>query len=412
MRNVKQKFFYWLFSSLLVVLLAAGCGQNPVQPPISATNFPANISSANYIGLNRPIVEAYHYFIDESVYAQKIPARFRELTESSLEAALLSDYHSIESFVRSLDDPYTRYLPNGTDQIDAMLNRQVYSGIGILFSFKNNTARINYVIPGSPAQTSGLRFGDRIMMVDEISVGGSSTAEIMALIRGAAGTTVKLQILRGADNLEFNIIRQPLAVKNAYGEMLPGSIGCIKLLQFGYSAAADFVQAYKTLGPLKGLVLDLRGNSGGELNSALSLTSLFVPAGKTIMWYKDKLGVMQKYDATPGALISLPLAVLIDHDSASAAEIFAGALIEQAGAVAVGTRTYGKGTMQVHHYLSDGAALYVTTAEFFTPTQQVISGTGITPRWAVDLRDDETIDVQLAAALNAVKELVALIKIH
>jgi carboxyl-terminal processing protease len=222
-------------------------------------------------------------------------------------------------------------------------------------------------------------------------------------VRGALNTQVKIVVERGNNLLSFAITRQNISLKNAYGQTLDNNIGYIKLLQFGYTSASDFTNVCNNLaGKVKGLIIDMRGNGGGELSNAITIASLFLPAGQTIMWYRD-MNTNQAINSLTGAKLSLPVVLLIDEETASAAEIVSAAWLENGSASAVGVKTYGKGTVQTRTYLSDLSAIYLTVAEFYSPNKNAINVNGLSPTLNVAIADQDILfgnDTQLLAAIN------------
>jgi len=353
------------------------------------------------------IVEAYENIKSEFLYPERIPAKYNSLSGSSLEAALLADYGSVEGFINSLGDKYTRYLVPGTDPTDSKLGGSSFGGIGVYLKDVEGKIKVLYVIPDSPAKDAGMREGDIIIEVNGISVIGLKIDEVTDMIRGTVGTAVRLKVTRGADTLEFSIVRQTITTKSVYSEIREGNIGYMRLIQFGYSASYEFIEAYNTLSAeAAGLIIDLRANGGGELNNTLSIASKFLPESRTILWYRDKSGILEECTSYSETKINLPVVLLIDENSASASEVLAAALLDNGVATAVGAKTYGKGVIQTRKTLSDGGHLYITYAEFLSPNKQQINGIGITPNIMVEITDADLAagnDPQLVAAINEVK---------
>ncbi|MFH1826804.1 MAG: S41 family peptidase [bacterium] len=349
------------------------------------------------------ITEAYRNIKSGFLYQDRLSAELGGLSGSALESALLARHISVESFVASLGDPYTRYVAAGEDSLDYSLSGSYYAGIGAMLTQRNSQTIILYPFPDSPARLAGLKAGDIITRVDSLAISGLSLSEIIAQIRGTAGTAVQLTISRGGQTFAFGITRREIESKDAYGEMLSSRVGYIKLLQFGYSSAGDFISAYNAIGSsAEVLVIDLRGNGGGEVFNTAGITSCFVPEGKTIFWYRGYNDNLSEYEASSGLKIFRPVVLLVDEWSASASEIMAAALIDNGLAEAVGQKTYGKGVMQQRTYLSDSSILYITTAEFLSPARNVINGVGINPVEESAITDADLAagrDPQLEAAL-------------
>lgn len=356
---------------------------------------------------NSLIIEAYEAINEDFLYPERVPAKYNSLSGSSLEAALLADCGSVEGFVNSLGDKYTRYFAPGTDPTDSTLGGNSFGGIGVYIKGVENGIKILYVIPDGPAKNAGVREGDIIIEVDGTSVIGLKTDEAANMIRGAVGTSVSLKVLRGTSTLEFIIVRETISTKSVYSETKEGNIGYMRLIQFGYDSCYEFIAAYNALSAeVTGLIIDLRANGGGELNNALGIASKFVPESRTLMWYRDKSGMLEEYSSYSETKINLPVVLLVDDSSASASEVVTAALLDNGVATAVGIKTFGKGVIQTRKILSDNGHLYITCAEYLSPNKQQINGIGITPNIIVEITDADLIsgnDPQLIAAINEVK---------
>lgn len=302
-------------------------------------------------------------------------------------------------------DSHTEYF-NATDA--KAFNDQLagtFSGIGAeLGKDANGTLQIVAPISGFPAEKAGLKAGDLIIKIDGQSTVGIQVDEAVSKIRGDKGTQVSLQILRSGNIQDFTITRDNIKIASVTSKTLDGNIGYIQISQFSDDTSSLVKQAAQGFADKKvsGIVLDLRSNPGGLLSSAVDISSLWLDNGQTILKEKRGSQVTQTYTAkgTP-ILKGIPTVVLIDGGSASASEITAGALKDNGAATLIGTKSYGKGSVQTILNLSGGSQLKVTVARWYTPNDKNIDKTGITPDQTVELGDSG--DNQLEAALKALK---------
>ncbi len=286
------------------------------------------------------------------------------------------------AMVASLNDPYSHYYSPSAYQ--AFLNQSSphFGGIGVDVVQDPRGLRIIDVFPGQPAARAGLEHGDLIVGVDGRALTDRSASFASKLIRGPAGTKVRLAILRGGRHLSFAITRADVTVPVATGNIITYhgvKIGYLRLTAFtsgsGDQLRGDVRSVLKQ--GARGLILDLRENGGGLLNEAVNVASIFVPDG-TIVTTRGRSQPTQVYAAKHNALApSLPMAVLVDRDTASSAEIVTGALKDQGRAIVVGTRTYGKGVFQEIVPMPGGGALDITVGEYFTPNGQNLGGGGV-----------------------------------
>ncbi len=313
----------------------------------------------------------------------------------------------------ALHDPYTLlFHPGGFRRFNAYLGNQKFGGIGAIVTIEPNgeRARVESVIAGSPAEHDGLQAADEIVAIDGAPLRGKSAAAIRDALRGKIGTTVRLDVMRGGSALPapLAIVRAAVSEPVVIARTLPGNVGYVQLTRFGDDAAAELAAAlagFREHGA-RALVLDLRGNGGGYGDEAKKVASQFIASGP-IFTVVSRGGATSVERASGHVGFSGKLAVLVDGDTASAAEIVAGALQDDGRATLVGTRTFGKGVVQSVFPLPDGAALKVTTARYVTPRGRNLNRTGITPDIVVAepadaKRGDPTADPQLARALSTV----------
>jgi carboxyl-terminal processing protease len=289
---------------------------------------------------------------------------------------------SMAAMVASLDDPYSRYY--SPSEYDSFLNQSNphLNGVGIDVLPDPRGLRVIDVFPDSPAARAGLAHGDLIVKVGTVLLAGRSWTFASRLIKGPPGTLVVLTVVRGAHTLVVRLRRERLAVPVASQSLLTFhgvKIGHVQLTAFTDGAGAELrgqVEAVLHSGA-RALILDLRENGGGLLNEAVNVASIFIPDG-TIVSTSGRSQPRQVYFATGHALApKIPMVVLVDHDTASAAEIVTGALKDRGRAKVVGTNTYGKGVFQQIQPLSNGGALDITVGEYFTPNGHNLGGGGV-----------------------------------
>lgn len=264
-----------------------------------------------------------------------------------------------------------------------------YCGIGASLQqdAETKTVTIMHVYDGSPAQESGLKEGDVIVSADSYDASSMDLTEFITHIRGEEDTKVHLVIARPgeAENLEFDIARKNLVLPTVTSQMLKNNIGYIQVTEFTEHTTEQFEDALQTLNDQKmtALIVDLRSNPGGMLTSVCDMLDDILPKG-LLVYTEDRNGKRVDYSSTDDKSLNLPLAVLVNGYSASASEIFAGAIQDREAGTIIGTTTYGKGVVQSILSLKDGSAFKLTTSRYFTPNGTCIQGIGITPDVELD----------------------------
>lgn len=288
-------------------------------------------------------------------------------------------YAGMEGLMASLGDPHTMFLVPRVAEDFALETRANFVGIGARLSPDPLGARIATVFDGGPAEQAGLEKDDIITTVDGKEYVGKDVDVMVSKIRGQEGTFVRLGVMKkGQSKLKtLTVRRAKIITPTVEGTYLPESqVGYLTIQSFSEPTAAQFDQALDKLerNPLQGLVIDLRGNPGGLLETAVEMVSRFVE-GKTVVTMKDREGRRSRASSQFGQIRAMdyPVAILIDEDSASAAEIFAGVLHDYRKATLVGTHTYGKASVQEVKELIDGASAKITIAKYFLPSGEDIS---------------------------------------
>jgi C-terminal peptidase prc len=321
-------------------------------------------------------------------------------------------YAALSGMARAAGDRYTVFLsPKELTGFQGPLNPRHVFGIGVLLQQDEKTKDVSaaYVAPGTPAEGAGVENGDVFDAVDGTSVRGLDVAHVRAKLLGRTGTTVRVRVQRdGKPHDEFSIVRAEVHAPTVYQKLLPNGIGYIAVGVFGEPTAEEFGAALKHLQHqnARAYVIDLRNNGGGYVNAAVAIADYFIHSGP-IVSVAERSGTTQ-FDADRNADESHPVAVLVNHYSASASEITAGALQDAGVATLVGSRTYGKGVVQQLTYNADGSAMKVTTARYLTPRNRIIDGIGLAPDVNVVQNaharfGDPAKDAQLAAAISVVQ---------
>ena len=306
-------------------------------------------------------------------------------------------------------DKFTNYFdPAFYKSTSDEMNGQ-FSGIGATVKKDDKSGGLSVVstLDGSPARTAGLQTGDLILTVDGADITALPESQIIAKVRGPDGSTVTLGVVHvGASSpVPLPIKRRTITLPDVTTHLYQGDIGYISLSEFGNHAAADFSSGLKTLNAnhLKGLVFDLRGNPGGYLTAAVSIASQFLPSGSVLI-ERGRSGASNTYPVTgkPSAP-DVPLVVLIDGGSASAAELVSGALQDAGRAELVGLPSYGKGSVQIIQGLQNGGAAHITIARWYTPKGRTIQSVGLRPDVEIapadPLKSPDSPDLQLREAL-------------
>lgn len=297
-----------------------------------------------------------------------------------------------KAYVNAYGDKYTVYYTADEYARIQESSNGAYYGIGVVVR-KNDDGTILVVEPydGAPGKEAGMRKNDVIVTVNGESVADQDLNSVVAKIKGDEGTTVNIGIRRdGSDDItELTVTRRKVEIKTVAYEMLDDSVGLITISEFDKVTAQQFKEAYaqlETLG-MKGLVIDIRSNPGGLLNVVVDMLDEILPDG-LIVYTEDKYGNRQEYNGSNPDVIDVPLAVLVNGESASASEIFAGAVQDYGAGTIIGTQTFGKGIVQTIRRMSDGSAIKYTMAKYFTPKGQDIHGHGVTPDIVEELSDE------------------------
>lgn len=320
-----------------------------------------------------------------------------------------------KGFINSLGDPYSTYFTAEEYQALIESSSGVYCGIGASVNQDVKTGIITVVKPfkDSPAYKSGLLPGDIIVKVNDEEVTGLDLTEVVSRIKGVEGTTVKVSVMRDGESkpLDFTITRAKVENPTVEYQMLDNKIGYIIISEFDDVTVTQFAAAVDDLEAkgMKALVVDVRNNPGGLLGSVVEVLDRLLPPG-LVVYTEDKYNNRETEKADDAKKIKVPMAVLINGNSASASEIFAGTLQDYQTATIVGTTSFGKGIVQkVFQLKDDGTAVKLTVSKYFTPKGRNIHGTGIKPDVEVEL--DEEMQKQLNIPLEKDNQLQEAIKL-
>ncbi|MDQ4099831.1 MAG: S41 family peptidase [Chloroflexota bacterium] len=336
---------------------------------------------------NLSLLSTLFQVVQDEYYYRPGPATPEAEFERSLQ-------HAAATGMLQTLDGYSQFLPPAEASQAAAELAGAYEGIGIYAVFEEGQLTVTSPMMGSPAEAAGIQPGDVIVAADERSLAGLPEAEALGLLRGEAGTTVVLTIQRaGAPTLlQIEVQRQPITVPVVTYHLLPETrVAHISISVFGDTTLTQLEQALKRAAreDARGIVLDLRGNGGGWVEAAQGVIGRFIPAERGPALYEDQTvgpGGEQSHPILEGeqTAFDVPLVVLVDEGTASAAEIVAGALQDYERGMVVGQTTFGKGSVQRVYEFEDGSSARVTIAEWLTPDQKRIEGAGIEPDVVVD----------------------------
>ena len=359
---------------------------------------------------------------EEPETVKRLPPEFDRLAEvwellqqehiagQNLDPAAVSD-GAIRGMLAAIDDPYAAFVDRQQFPLSQQDIQGFFEGIGAEVGIRDGAITILAPIEDSPADMAGLKPGDVILEVDGESIRGLGLLEVVGRIRGEKGTTVRLLVRRmssGASE-ELTIERGVIPIESVRLLMQVGRIGHLRITGFTGTTNDDLATAIERFERSKGLgmVVDLRYNPGGLVSSVVDVTSQFIDEG-LVLYQIDARGDRRDWNLTPGGLaLEIPVVVLVNEFSASASEVFAGAIMDHGRAEVIGATTFGKGSVNKLWPLSDGSGVNFTTARWFTPNGTLIEGEGIVPDVLQDASEDESEDLQLDRAIEALKELIA-----
>ncbi len=389
--------------ALVVASLGSGCD-------FSLTSGPT--ATPQELGV---VEEAWNTILND--YVDKDNVDLKALSDSAIKAML-----------ESINDPYAAYFDAAEyKEIEEMNLRGKYSGIGATVAIRDGQVTVIAPIAGTPAEKAGIKPGDKILAIDGSSTAGMSLEEAVLKIQGDPGTKVTLDVLHEGEQTPITLVitREEIDLPSVYPEIiqgnvtpmttpsptvtpLPNGIAVISITYFSERTGDETVSALKTVlaSGAKGIVLDLRDNPGGLLDSAVIVSSQFLKEG-IVVYALDGEGNKETWDVKPGGLATdVPLVVLVNGNSASASEVVAGALQDYGRAMLIGNQTYGKGSINHFRQLSDGSAIYISIGHWYTPNGRQIEGNGLTPDIVVNTTEQDIQqgkDPQLDQAIEYIK---------
>ena len=364
--------------------------KNPIS--VSAKSNSKDIS--NKLNQYRKIIDKYY---------------LGDVDESKLEEG------AIKGYIEGLDDPYTEYISK--EDMDSYLDDTMGNFVGIgIYMIKNtkyDKIQVLSTIKGSPAEEAGIQSGDLIVSVDGVEYKADDMTTVSNKIKGEEGTKVTIELLRGSENIKYELTRSKVKVNQVEGKVLSNDIGYIKFTSFDETTAEDFKKQYQELAKknIKSLIIDLRNNGGGIVDQALEIADYIADKDSVLLYEVDKNNKETVRKAKTDPIINMPIVILTNENTASASEILAGALKDLGKAKTVGTTTYGKGVIQQILKLNDGSGLKITIEEYQTPNKNKINKVGIEPDEKVELPDSvesiftikESEDTQLQKAIDMLK---------
>lgn len=368
----------------------------------------------------------YETVVDVEIDADSIITKEFLQKVATLEALIENNYYldevstdelregAYEGIVNALGDVYSEYYTAAEAEEVFNQSEGIYYGIGAYCQMDTVTGyvKITGTIKGTPAEEAGLQAGDFIYKVNDEDMGGLDIDQVILRIKGEEGTKVHLTLVRDNSYVEVDVERRKIESPTVEYSMLEDGIGYVILSEFDdvtvnqFQEALDYLKAEKA----QGMILDLRGNPGGNLSTVLEIADMLLDGGM-ILYIEDKQGRREVYNAGTGMEWELPIVVLVDGNSASAAEVLSGALKDHERATLVGTTTFGKGIVQNLRTLSDGSALKLTISAYYTPNGTNVHGTGIEPDVVVEFDaqayyGEEQFDNQLDKAKEVLKEML------
>ena len=390
---MKPRMIWAALSVLLVLMLAAACGTQQAAEPDAAgpaqDELPAEFSR---------IAEVWELLREEHIKGD------------SLDPQAISN-GAIRGMLEALNDPYASYLDSRQFEIANQDLKGYFEGIGAEVTLRNGQITVLAPLPDTPAEKAGIRPGDIILAIEGESAENISLLQAVNKIRGQKGTTVTLLVLHlgDTDPISIEVTRGVIPLVSVRLNMLDGGIGHMRLSSFSATTKRELLESLERFRDSDGmgLVLDLRDNPGGLLTSVVDVTSQFLDDG-LVLYQIDAHDHRRDWKVEAGGkALDIPLVVLVNQFSASASEVFSGALMDHGRATVVGIKTFGKGSVNNLWPLDDGSGVNFTVANWYTPNGALIEGEGITPHIVLEPVEDFSTDVHLERAVEVLREQIA-----
>ena len=371
--------------ALIIVLALAVGGAAGGFAGMRARNY---IETENGIVVSREEFDDYQYLVDTYGKADFIRDYILENYYTDVDEAELDEglYYGLFA---GLGDVYSGYFT--AEDYDYMMSSLTgtYSGVGITMEpTETGYVQITALTEGAPAQRAGLKTGDIIYAVDDVTYNASTMDICAASIRGDIGTTVKITVLRDGESIDYTVKREEIHSVTVSSKMLEDGIGYIRLSSFDETSAQEFSKALESIEKqgAHSFVLDLRGNPGGLVDVCVEIADMLMDKG-TVVYIEDRAG-NREYESTESGRTKMNYVVLVDGGSASSSEILSAGIQDNGEGKIVGTVTFGKGIIQVMDRFSDGSGVKITRYQYFSPNGRAIHGNGITPDYIVELTED------------------------
>lgn len=405
---MRKKYVSVILTAVMVLSICTGCSFQTVKDKIMTGTSTESSGANSELSMNdvEDKVEELQKLIDDNFYFDTGETEFDEGIYKGL--------------LQSLDDPYSVYY---TKEEFADLQQETsgeYVGVGVQVSQDAQTMLITVtrVFKGSPAEEAGMLKGDIVTAVEDWELNGEEVSDVVEKIKGEEGTRVNITVFRESikDYVTLNIERRKVENPTVSYEMLSDNIGYIQITDFYDVTKNQYIKAIEDLDGqgMEGLVVDLRDNPGGLLSAVVDMLDYMLPQG-LLVYTEDKNGnITSQFESSDKHQFTKPVAVLVNGNSASASEIFTGAMQDRGAATIIGTTTYGKGIVQRLFPLEDGSGVKLTISKYFTPNGNDIHGKGITPDIEIDLPDElktksyleHDEDVQLKKAIEELMQKI------
>ncbi len=355
-------------------------------------------TGAIHAGTARKAAEIEHIIDEEFLYSDEV--KDEDLQDMSL-----------KGYVAGLGDPYSVYYDQDETKELLASTEGKYAGIGALMAQDQKTLEITVqeVYEDSPAQEAGMQEGDVLLAVDDKDVTGMKLSDVVDLVKGEENSKITVTVRRDGESRKMEMTRKIVETRTVETEMKEDGIGYLKITEFDTVTYEQFRAGLESLEKegMEGLLVDLRDNPGGNLDTVCQILDLMLPEG-TIVYTEDKdQNRVDTKTSDEEHQFTKPLAVLVNGNSASASEVFTGAVQDYGTGTIIGTQTFGKGIVQTLYSLSDGSCLKLTTAQYFTPKGRNIHGEGITPDIVLEQDGDGQTDNQLEKAVEVIRSALS-----